>query len=414
VVRQSLLGALVAAVVLAAGAPAGGTTGPRIRADTVSFGFWPAGHGVVTATPENGTPKSCGPDPGDPCAIDVENGTKVTLTATAEPGSTFKHWSTYGCDDDGPCVVIVEGDSDMVTATFSPLRLEVIWAGTGTVEAQSGEKLACDVDPTGGESQCTASLEADTVVVLKATPGVAGESIHWGEGCEPAGGDPTSATCTVVMTNTRTFATLAFGDFIPPMFPFQIAVTIHVARGGSGQGTVKGSGTSQGNDWSVDCPSTCAAQVIYQSTIRLVAQESSGSTFVRWEHVCGTNRTCAFSAGSATRVRAIFDAKGNPPPPPPPPCSPLSPQLRKVTKSGTGARRAITAVVVVRDAAHAVLALVGRRTLASRSFELDDGRNTLRLPVPRRVKPGWYHVQVKLTRTRCSGAKLTRPIRLGR
>jgi len=409
VVRQAFLAALAAVAVLAVVGPAGGTAGPRVRADIVNFEFWPAGHGVVTATPEGGSPTSCGPNAETPCFIDVEDGTKVRLTAEPAPGSTFRRWSTYECDDAGPCVVTVADDSDTVTATFSPLTLEVLWAGTGTVEAESGENLTCDIDPDGFESSCTASLDADTVVVLKATPGVAGESVHWGQGCEPSDGDPTSARCTVVLTNTRTFATLAFGDAQPPDLPFQIFVRIHVARGGSGEGTVKGSGRSDdGQQWTIDCPSACSTPgIIYQSRIRLVAQESSGSTWVRWEHVCGTNRTCTFSAGSATNVRAIFEKKSTS-------CSALSPQLRKVTKSGTGARRAITAVVIVHDAAHAVLALVGRRTLASRSFELDDGRNTLRLPVPRRVKPGWYYVKVKLARTGCSGATLTRPIRLGR
>jgi hypothetical protein len=301
-----------------------------------------------------------------------------------------------------------------VTATFSPLRLEVIWAGTGTVEAVSGQALSCDVDPTGAESICTATLDADTAVVLKATPGVAGESVQWGPGCDVDPGDPTQ--CTVTMTNTRTFATLAFGDNPVPDFPFQIFVKIHVAVGGTGHGTVKGSGKTEDGNWSVDCPGTCDTPgLLYQTTVRLTAQEGNGSTFVRWEHVCGTSNPCAFSAGSATRVRAIFDAKSQPPPPPPPPpCSELSAQLRKVTKSGTGRSRAISAVVIVRDDAHGVFALVGRRTLASRQFELVAGRNSLRLPVPRAVKPGWYRVRVKLTRPNCAGATLTRPIKLGR
>ncbi|MDD3652468.1 hypothetical protein [Immundisolibacter sp.] len=74
-----------------------------------------AGTGSGTVT---GTGFSCGAD----CTESYPEGTavNVTLTATANPGSTFSGWSGQGCSGTGPCTVNTTITGNLsVTATFT-------------------------------------------------------------------------------------------------------------------------------------------------------------------------------------------------------------------------------------------------------------------------------------------------------
>ena len=68
------------------------------------------GAGTVVSSPAG---IACGAT----CEADYEEGTKVTLTATAAPGSTFTKWAGAGCSGAGSCVVTIEHNTT-VTAVF--------------------------------------------------------------------------------------------------------------------------------------------------------------------------------------------------------------------------------------------------------------------------------------------------------
>ena len=68
------------------------------------------GTGTVTSSPS-------GIDCGATCEADYEEGTEVTLNATAAPGSTFDHWAGGGCPAAGACVLTIEHNTT-VTAVF--------------------------------------------------------------------------------------------------------------------------------------------------------------------------------------------------------------------------------------------------------------------------------------------------------
>jgi hypothetical protein len=251
-----------------------------------------------------------------------------------------------------------------------------------------------------GDRTCHAAFPADAEIVVEVSPAPTG----WGR-CEPEGGSATSTRCTVAMSNLRTFAFVSFDgqDVLDP--PFQLTPKVRVRRTGSGQGSVSGSG--------IDCPPTCEVQVDYQSRVRLTAQESGGSTFVRWVGVCSTNRTCVFAAGSATEVHARFDADAPPPtttttttttgttttttttttrtPPR------LRARLANVSVRGRGARRLVAFTVVVNRRARATARLVRqRKAIAARSYALVSGRNARSLRVPRATRPGFYRLSVRV------------------
>jgi hypothetical protein len=68
------------------------------------------GSGTVTSSPAG---INCGPT----CSHPFEASTKVSLTATAAPGSTFIGWSGGGCSGIGTCTLTIKADT-AVTATF--------------------------------------------------------------------------------------------------------------------------------------------------------------------------------------------------------------------------------------------------------------------------------------------------------
>ena len=69
------------------------------------------GSGSVTSTPP-------GIDCGTDCAENYPSFTKVTLTATSDPGSTFTGWSGAGCSGTGTCEVTML-EATTVTAEFT-------------------------------------------------------------------------------------------------------------------------------------------------------------------------------------------------------------------------------------------------------------------------------------------------------
>jgi Divergent InlB B-repeat domain len=68
------------------------------------------GNGTVVSSPGG---IACGVT----CEADYEEGTTVTLTATAAPGSTFTKWAGAGCSGAGSCVVTIDHNTT-VTAVF--------------------------------------------------------------------------------------------------------------------------------------------------------------------------------------------------------------------------------------------------------------------------------------------------------
>jgi hypothetical protein len=71
------------------------------------------GSGTVTSSP-------AGIDCGSNCSNDFTYNTVVTLTATADTGSTFTGWTGAGCTGTGTCVVTMDA-ARSVTATFTTI-----------------------------------------------------------------------------------------------------------------------------------------------------------------------------------------------------------------------------------------------------------------------------------------------------
>src|SRR5690349_6297662 len=166
------------------------------------------GSGKVTAPAVGEAPAlSCSIQSGSfsPSACTEAYGWKsnVTLTATADPGSSFAGWSG-ACSGTGTCKVMMVQSKD-VKATFNGMgvatyTLSVTGTGTGsgTVKTPTGFTPAINCTITSGtrSGTCSGSYTSGTSVSLASTA-TTGSFDGWGGACSGTG------SCTLAMTADR-------------------------------------------------------------------------------------------------------------------------------------------------------------------------------------------------------------------
>jgi hypothetical protein len=157
------------------------------------------GGGTITSAPSGiGCPATC--------VAGYAPGTRVTLTAQADVGSSFAGWSGGGCSGTGTCVVVLNANT-AVTATFTQqfFTLTVTTTGPGSI-ASSPSGISCG-------STCVAGYQPGTTVTLTASAGAGATFSGWSGSCSG-----TSPFCAVAMTAfrsvTATFTTTFGGSFV--------------------------------------------------------------------------------------------------------------------------------------------------------------------------------------------------------
>jgi hypothetical protein len=227
------------------------------------------GTGTVTSLPAG---ISCGTT----CTSAYDINTQVTLTAAADPGSTFSGRSGV-CTGTRVCTVTMTAAAS-VTATFTPtvtITVARARAGGGTVTSMPAG-ISCGTD-------CTEDYAVGSSVTLTAAPDAMSNFIGWsGGGCSGTGRCMLSATAPTTVTAT----------FEPANF------LLTVARSGTGTGTVSGTG--------INCGATCSVSVPNGGTVVLSAMASPGSTFAGWTGPCTGTGSCTFTMTSTTTVGAVF------------------------------------------------------------------------------------------------------------
>ncbi|MEK6276238.1 MAG: hypothetical protein AABM30_13040, partial [Actinomycetota bacterium] len=216
-------------------------------------------------------------DCGLTCSDDYDEGTSVTLSATAAAGSSFAGWSGEGCSGTGTCTVTMS-QARTVSATFvalQPLTVTKNGSGVGTV---TGAGIDCG-------AACSDYYDDGTSVTLSATAAAGSRFGGWsGEGC--SGTD----TCTVTMTAARNVTAT-----------FIARHTLTVANVGSNSGSVSSSPAGIG------CGATCEFVYDEGTTVTLTAVPVAGSRFVGWsgEGCTGTGE-CTVTMTGARGVTATF------------------------------------------------------------------------------------------------------------
>lgn len=154
------------------------------------------GTGNVTSSP-------AGINCGATCSNFFSDGTTVTLTPTADAGSTFTGWSG-DCSGTGPCTVTMD-QARSVTATFELPKhtLTVATNGTGSGSVSSSPAgINCG-------ATCSSAFTQGTLVTLTPTPAAGSTFAGWSGDCTGTG------TCTVTMSQARS-VTATF-TLVPPV-----------------------------------------------------------------------------------------------------------------------------------------------------------------------------------------------------
>jgi len=252
------------------------TAPPRTLTVTKAGG----GDGTVASTPP-------GIDCGSTCSAAFDDGTVVTLSASASPGFTFVGWSG-DCAGTDNCTVTMDADH-AVTATFtatSPQRRTLLVSragdGTGTVTS-TPPGIDCG-------STCSASFVTGTVVVLTATPAAGSTFAGWSGDCSGTG------ACTLTMTA---------GHSVTATFILPSSRILTVTKAGSGTGTVTSAPAG------IDCGSTCSAGFGNGTQVTLTATPAAGSTFAGWSGDCSGAGTCTVTMTAAHSVTATFTSQSS-------------------------------------------------------------------------------------------------------
>ena len=182
------------------------------------------GSGSVTSSP---AAINCG----STCSAIFADGTPVTLTATAQAGSTFIGWSGGGCSGTGTCSFTMNIPTT-VTAAFNPalVNLTVTKTGTGSGTVSSSPSgINCG-------ATCAHSFNSGTIVTLTATAQAGSTFIGWsGGGCSGA------STCTITMS-AATEVTAAFGTCT---YTLNLSSRTLASNGGIVNLVVKGTGATK-------------------------------------------------------------------------------------------------------------------------------------------------------------------------
>jgi uncharacterized repeat protein (TIGR02543 family) len=295
-----------------------------------------AGSGTVTSSP-------AGIDCGLDCNEDYGYNTEVTLTATADAGSTFSGWSGAGCSGLGACSVtmtvarsvtasfaqdqytlttdkIGQGSvgkspdqatylyDDMVTltATADPGWTFNSWSGglTGSTNpdtviiqgniivtatfTQDQYTLATNVTGQGSVdiSPDQATYVYDDEVNLTATANPGWNFVGWS-------GDITSTENPLQVTiqdNTSVTATFTMNSY-----------SLGIGKDGTGSGTVTSDPPG------IHCGLDCSEDYDYNTVVTLTAVADTGSTFTSWNGGgCTGTGTCEVTMNEAKSVTATF------------------------------------------------------------------------------------------------------------
>ena len=143
------------------------------------------GRGSVTSTPS-------GIDCEDDCSELFDYGTVVTLTAVADPGTTFSGWSGSCTNNTGNCVVTID-EAENVSATFTldQHELDVSLDGTGNGSvASTPSGINCEDD-------CSEIFDYGTVVTLTAVAEIGSTFTGWVGACTG------NADCVIMMEKMR-------------------------------------------------------------------------------------------------------------------------------------------------------------------------------------------------------------------
>src|SRR4051812_2797723 len=209
----------------------------------------PVGHASVSATPAAtsavGDSPSCTvsgtsgtrTDLSGACTLTYAAGTAVTLQATGGaadvdgPATAFRRWSDEGCAPASACTLTLGAGAESVAALFSPQRVSVIIAGTGSVASTPPGLFGSPAPAPCDDTSCTGDFDPDlsgpvTITATGTTPKWLSADTRRPVLCDSLAG----AVCSVLPAWPR-WVSVGFDGLDPdPAFPPEISVNFRVAK----------------------------------------------------------------------------------------------------------------------------------------------------------------------------------------
>ncbi|MCU7373298.1 hypothetical protein PEC18_21345 [Paucibacter sp. O1-1] len=159
-----------------------------------------------------------------------------------------------------------------------------------TASVTGNGKIASNTGGIDCGTACSASLAANTVLQLTATPAAGHVLQSWGGACASTSGPTCSVTVIQATTVSATFAP-------QPVSSFTLAVA------------VTGNGKVSSQPAGIDCGSTCSANYAAATSVVLTAAPAQGQTLQTWGGACsGTSAACTVTMSEARNVSATFAA----------------------------------------------------------------------------------------------------------
>jgi serine protease AprX len=230
-----------------------------------------------------------GIDCGSTCNANFADGTIITLTAEANTGSLFSHWSGGCSGTDETCQLTITGDLT-VTATFSLVntqqnKLKVsrkkTKRGDGDILSEDGA-IICTPDT----KQCSAIFNHGTFVTLNGQTSYPNTFLGW----QPADLCPGTDSCTILMDGPKTVKGIFHG-------PNKLTVSIRSVK--------KGTGTVTGLN--LTCPGECKKGYQKDEQIALIATAGDNSTFTEWVGCpLPSENACSINMDKSYKVKAVF------------------------------------------------------------------------------------------------------------
>jgi len=299
--------------------PCDSTTDPTNIGNTWTLTVSKTGHGTGTVSSDVGA-INCGAT----CHDSYVDGTDVTLSASADPGSTFLGWTDASCPGTGTCQVPMDQDRS-VTAIFGRADLQVTNSHSDTFhQGDTGKQYTISLT-NQGDGPTTAAVTVTEVP----PPGLTVTALDGGP----------SWNCSVSTLSCTTADVLGPGDNYP-----DITVTVSVDRhaaasvintatvdgGGCGSSpcdssddpttivarydltastTGNGTGTVTSDVGSINCGSggsTCQDTYDDGTDVTLTPSPDPGSTFLGWTGDCSGMGGCTVTMDQARAVTADF------------------------------------------------------------------------------------------------------------
>ena len=231
------------------------------------------GTGSVTSSP-------AGINCGSSCNATYDDGTVVTLTATASTTSNFTGWN--GCTPTATpniCTVTMSAQTNVrAEFTLKTYTLTVAVTGTGTVDSNP-PGISCGPN-------CTKDYSHGTLVTLTPAPGAGQMFSTWGGACTGSG------SCSVTMNQAQSVT----ATFIPQVVGVSVIKT--------------GNGTVTSSPAGINCGATCNASYAIGTVVTLTAASDVSSDFTGWSGSgCSGMGTCVVTVAGATQVNANFALK---------------------------------------------------------------------------------------------------------